>query len=86
MKKTTTLVLASALTLLTGCASIAKIAKELKDDPATVDVMTLYGSFHRSVPTNAAFRPAPPAHVTTIKTNVTVSAPVTLQIQQIDEK
>lgn len=44
--------------VLTGCIGLAKSLEQLKNDPATVDliVTTLYGgiSLHRSVPTNFA--------------------------------
>lgn len=43
--------------LLSGCAHMPAILKQLKDDPATVDmtiVSPIYGSviFHRAYPTN----------------------------------
>jgi hypothetical protein len=51
------LILAALIPLLgTGCMSMANLAAELKNDPATVDmsVATIYGNFmfHRSFPTN----------------------------------
>ena len=60
MKKLITPILGlAAALLLNGCASdgMAKIIKELKNDPATVDVkvMSPWGvaiDFHRSFPTN----------------------------------
>lgn len=67
------------LCLLTGC--LAGTAKHLKDDPASLTVRTPWGTLERWVPTNAAFRPAP-VNVITITTNVTVTLPVTLQIEQ----
>lgn len=50
--------------ILCGCMSpTAKILKQLKDDPATVDirVSTIYGviDFHRSYPTNYVAKPKP---------------------------
>ncbi len=52
-----TLMLVSILTLpLCGCMSMANVAAQLKNDPATVDIaiQTIYGSviFHRAFPTN----------------------------------
>jgi hypothetical protein len=50
--------LSLALLFLCGCSTtnITKLAEQLKDDPATIDVQiqTIYGSmtFHRSFPTN----------------------------------
>jgi hypothetical protein len=43
--------LALVLCAVTGCTSFATVAHELKDDPANIDIMTPYGSFHRSFPT-----------------------------------
>jgi hypothetical protein len=45
------------LPFLWGCMNIAPILKQLKDDPATVDITAvnpMYGSFifHRAYPTN----------------------------------
>lgn len=42
-----------------GCMSVANIAEQLKNDPATVDVSvkTIYGSidFHRAFPSNTVW-------------------------------
>lgn len=56
MKKLILIVPLLALPFLNGCTSIAGLAEQLKNDPATVDVnvTTIYGqmTFHRAFPTN----------------------------------
>lgn len=52
------LLLLIPLLALTGCVSMSKLAEQLKQDPATVDidVSTIYGQFrfHRAFPVSVA--------------------------------
>lgn len=69
--KTLLLLLLSIPPLLSsvGCMSVANIAEQLKNDPATVDVavQTIYGSisFHRAFPSNTTWvAPQQPLQIT----------------------
>lgn len=61
------LLLLIPLLALTGCVSMSKLAEQLKQDPATVDidVSTIYGQFrfHRAFPVGMTNNPLLAPHV-----------------------
>ena len=83
MKKQLTLLAGViALCLLAGCTGLAKTVQQLKGDNATVDLVTPWGSFHRSMPPVINVPGIPLAPPVIIDTNVSVVVPLRLQVNQ----